>query len=87
MECVWEVGRRLAQPCQHPHTEEQLIVLPPDQTYVQGLASKIPLQMKMISEGKLRHRQRKQTKMVVENLTVMGRLRQQQDYIYIYIYV
>ena len=28
--------RRLAQPCQHPHTEEQLIVLPPDRTFVQG---------------------------------------------------
>ena len=42
MECVWEECsyqqrcRRLAQPCQHPRTEEQLTVLPPDQTYIQG---------------------------------------------------
>ena len=69
MEYVWEECsyqqrcRRLAQPCQHPRTEVQLTVLPPDRTYVQE-ASKIPLQLKMISEGKLRRRQRKQTKMV-----------------------
>ena len=42
MECVWEEcsyqqrRRRLAQPCQHPRTEEQLTVLPPDRTDVQG---------------------------------------------------
>ena len=28
--------RRLAQPCQHPRTEEQFTVLPPDRTVVQG---------------------------------------------------
>ena len=42
MKFVWEEcpyqqrRRRLAQPCQHPRTEEQLIVLPPDRTDVQG---------------------------------------------------
>jgi hypothetical protein len=42
MECAWEECsyqqrcRRLAQPCQHPRTEEQLTVLPPDRTDVQG---------------------------------------------------
>jgi hypothetical protein len=42
MECVWEECpyqlrcRRLAQPCQHPRIEEQLTVLPPDRTDVQG---------------------------------------------------
>jgi hypothetical protein len=86
MECVWgecpyqQRCRRLAQPCQHPRTEEQLTVLPPDRTDVQG-----SIQNTATTEDDLLRQTTSPTTKTdqdgtVYNLTVMGRLRQHQDY-------